>query len=113
MNIQVQGRRLVISDVLRQHTEHQLSRLAESRPELKHVVAHLSISRQGHRVELRLWGDNLELCSEEQGTDMYSCVIRATEKLERQLQKFYDRHYRFGNHHGQHDSPRYSFLSSR
>jgi putative sigma-54 modulation protein len=102
MNIQIQGRHLVVTESLRQYTELRLSRLARQFPGIRYV--HVTLSGQGpqHEARLRVWAEGLDLRSQEEGVDMYTALSRAVGKLERRLQKGTDRHYRFGNHHGQH-----------
>ncbi|MBB6049127.1 ribosome hibernation-promoting factor, HPF/YfiA family [Armatimonas rosea] len=102
MNIQVQGRHLVVSDVLRQHAELVLQRLGRQFPAIRHGHITLTLGRQEHQVDIRVWAEGLDLRSEAHGEDLYAALSRAAGKLERRLQKGNDRNYRFGNHHGQH-----------
>ena len=107
MNIQVQGRHLVVSEVLRQHTELVMQRLSRQFPSIRYSHVTLTSGRLEQVVDIRVWAEGLDLRSQGQGPDLYSALSRAAGKLERRLQKGNDRHYRFGNHHGQHESPRY------
>ncbi len=107
MNIQVQGRHLVVTEALRQHTELLLGRLGRQFPAIRHGHVTLTAEQPGLRADIRVWAEGLDLRSEDQGDDLYAALSRAASKLERRLQKHTDRSYRFGNHHGQHDSPRY------
>nr|WP_309695216.1 ribosome-associated translation inhibitor RaiA [Armatimonas sp.] len=106
MNIQIQGRHLVVNEVLRQHTELLMGRLARQFPTIRHSHVTLSSERQQYTVTIRVWSEGLDLRSEDEGGDIYTTLSRAAGKLERRLQKRTDRHYRFGNHHGQHASLR-------
>ncbi|WP_309715384.1 ribosome-associated translation inhibitor RaiA [Armatimonas sp.] len=107
MNIQVQGRHLVVTEALRQHTELLLGRLGRQFPAIRHSHVTFTAEQQGLRADIRVWAEGLDLRTGEQSGDLYSALSRATSKLERRLQKHSDRSYRFGNHHGQHESPRY------
>lgn len=101
MNIQLQGRHMEISEALRQHSELLLGRLGRQFPAIRHSHVTLTVSASAHIADIRVWAEGLDLRSTDQGGDMYTALSRAAGKLERRLQKLSDRHYRFGNHHGQ------------
>jgi ribosomal subunit interface protein len=85
MNIQVQGRHLVVTEALRQHTELLLGRLGRQFPAIRHGHVTLTAEQPGLRADIRVWAEGLDLRSEDQGDDLYAALSR----------------------HGQHDSPRY------
>jgi ribosomal subunit interface protein len=107
MNIQIQGRHLVVPEVLQQHVELLMLRLGRQFPAIRHSHVTLATERQESTVDIRVWAAGLDLRSHGQGGDLYTALLCALGKLERRLQKNSDRHYRFGNHHGQHESLRY------
>jgi ribosomal subunit interface protein len=106
MNIQVQGRHFVVSDVLRQHAELLMHRLGRQFPAIRHGHVTLTRGRLEHQVDIRVWAEGLDLSSQAQGEELYTALSRAAGRLERRLQRGSDRSYRFGNHHGQHATPR-------
>ena len=106
MNLQVQGRHLDITETLREHIELLGRRLGRQFPAVRHTHVTLTREHSHCRVDIRIWAEGLELQSEEQGSELYTTLARAMGKLERRLQKASDRHYRFGNHHGQYASLR-------
>jgi putative sigma-54 modulation protein len=108
MEIQVRGKGVVVTDALREYAQKKVSHLTHHFRDLRSAVVTQSIQGRMQRVEVQLIGDGLTIRGEDHHGDLYSAIDHVVDKLERRVQKYKERHRRFGAHphHGDHDTIR-------
>lgn len=108
MQVQVRGKGVVVSDSLREYGERKVLRVTKHFSSLNAATVTLSIQGKTHRVEVQLEGDGITLRGEDRCEDLYMGMDHVVDKLERQMEKYKDRHkwHHRGTRH-EHDTPRH------
>ncbi|MBI5183668.1 MAG: ribosome-associated translation inhibitor RaiA, partial [Nitrospinae bacterium] len=85
MQVTVTGRRIEITDALRNHAEEKVLRLKryQDRSIDAHIV--LSVEKYRHTAEVTINFDGTIIHGKEETEDMYSSIDRAVDKIERQM----------------------------
>jgi len=91
MEIIISGRHLEIDDLIREHTERKVSRLAEDYPKLTTARVVLDVERNWRLAEIIVTGKNINLEAKAKSSDMFVSVDEAVEKLEKQLRRYLEK----------------------
>ena len=107
MDVQVRGKGVVVTDAMRDYAVKKVGKLTHHFGKLNTAIVTQTVQGKTHRVEVQLDGDGITLRGEDRGDDLYAAIDRVSDKLERQMQKYKDRHraFKHGTHHA-HDTPR-------
>jgi putative sigma-54 modulation protein len=107
MDVQVRGKGVVVTDAMREYAIKKVNKLTRHFGNLNGATVTQTVQGKSHRVEVQLDGDGIMLRGEDRGDDIYAAIDRVSDKLERQMQKYKDRHraFKHGQHHA-HDTPR-------
>jgi len=107
MDIQVRGKGIVVTEAMREYAIKKVNKLTRHFGKLSGATVTQTVQGKTHRVEVQLDGDGITLRGEDRGDDIYAAIDRVSDKLERQMQKYKDRHraFKHGQHHA-HDTPR-------
>ena len=108
MDVQVRGKGVVVTDAMRDYAVKKVGKLTHHFGKLNTAIVTQTVQGKTHRVEVQLDGDGITLRGEDRGDDLYAAIDRVSDKLERQMQKYKDRHraFKHGAHHA-HDTPRH------
>jgi putative sigma-54 modulation protein len=111
MDVQIRGRGVVVTDALSEYGDRKVNKLTKHFASLTAATVTLSIQGKTQRVEVQLEGDGITLRGEHRCDDLYAGMDHVVDKLERQMQKYKDRHkwHHRGAHH-EHDTLRHSDL---
>jgi putative sigma-54 modulation protein len=87
MNVEITGRHIVITPAIQNYVLNRLRKFARILGEdlTFHVI--IDVEKQRHTAEILLKSKLLDLTGKGETADMYSSIIRAIEKLERQALK--------------------------
>lgn len=91
MKLTVTGRKLVITDAIKEHLERKMSKTIQGLGEKSDVHVALSIEKHRHFAEVTVKGAGFTVHSEEETNDLYTAMDNALVKIERQLRKHKDR----------------------
>jgi putative sigma-54 modulation protein len=107
MDVQVRGKGVVVTEAMREYAIRKVNKLTRHFGNLNGATVTQTVQGKSHRVEVQLDGDGITLRGEDRGDDIYAAIDRVSDKLERQMQKYKDRHraFKHGQHHA-HDTPR-------
>ncbi|MBM3189173.1 MAG: ribosome-associated translation inhibitor RaiA [Chloroflexi bacterium] len=99
MDIQVRGKNVEVSDVLRSYIEKKVSKLDRFLPNIDGAQVDLAVqstkSAQDRQVaQITLRGNGVLLRAEERSSDMRASLDQALEKLERQIKRYKGKRWR-------------------
>ncbi|MEI7833558.1 MAG: ribosome-associated translation inhibitor RaiA, partial [bacterium] len=92
MQIRFSGKHMEVTPALREYATTKLQKLERFFTHVQDVHVVESITRNQHIVEVTLNADGTVIRAEERSEDMYASIDLVTDKLERQLKKFKERH---------------------
>ncbi len=92
MKISMTGRHLEVTPNLREYAEKRISRLEKYFHQVIDVGVIMSIEKLDHIVELLVNGDGVQFHAIEKAGDMYSSIDLLTDKMEKQIVKFKEKH---------------------
>lgn len=94
MQLIVTGRHIDVTEPMKRYAREKLSRIMRDRPHINEVHVIMDVEKYRHRVDLTVRGKNLNLFCREETPDMYASIDGALAKLERQLRRYRERHFR-------------------
>lgn len=97
MHIDVTGRRLEITDALREYVFQKFARLERHFDKINHVHAILSVEKNTQKAEASIHLAGGEIFADAKADDMYAAIDALTDKLVRQLEKHKEK-VRHSNH---------------
>ncbi len=92
MQIRFSGKHMEVTPALREYATTKLQKLERFFTHVQDIHVVESITRNTHIVEVTLNADGTVIRAEERADDMYAALDLVTDKLERQLKKFKERH---------------------
>ncbi len=88
MNIQITGRRVEVTDALRNYLTAKLKPTIEENRMIENVHAVLDIQRHSHITEISIQGKrHIRIEAREQSDDMYKSMDMVLDKVDRQLKR--------------------------
>jgi len=91
MNITISGRKIEITQSLRQHAEDKIKKTLKYSDKIIDVHVIMYMERYLHTVEMTFNLDKKTIFAKEVSGDMYSSVNLAIDKIIKQLCKYHDR----------------------
>ena len=102
MHIHVNGRNIEITDAIKAYAKEKLSKVASHYDQIEAIDIVLTVNKnpsvaENHKAEVicKLTTDSIKV--EEDAESMYASIDLVTDKLNRQVQKFKDKHLRSKN----------------
>jgi putative sigma-54 modulation protein len=102
MQVIIQGKNIEVTDWLREYVEKKIGKLDRYLPAISEARVELSVQKTrnaAHRqvVQVTLHGDRLILRGEERSDDMTASIDAVLDKLQRQITRYKEKHYRGRN----------------
>jgi len=91
MKLKVTGKKLEITDGIRDHLTDKVSKTITNLDETTDVHITLSVEKHRHFAEITLKTKGITLHSHEETKDLYASIDKALEKMEKQLRKHRDK----------------------
>ena len=91
MKITVTGRKIEITDGIRDHLEKKMSKTIHELDDDVDVHVALAVEKHRHFAEITIKAPGFSIHSEEETNDLYNAMDNALVKIERQLRKHKDR----------------------
>ncbi len=85
MNIAITFRHLEVSEPIKAHAEEKVSRLQKFLRQPMRAKVTLSIENKLHACEIEIGAGSAHFVAHDTNEDMYACIDRVLEKLERQV----------------------------
>ena len=87
MNVSISGRRMEVTDAIRDHVESGLQKIKQHFDRVIDVKVVLSVEKRRHLAEINLHANGLQINAKESSDDMYGSIDSALQKIERQVTK--------------------------
>ena len=91
MELTVTGRKLEITDSIRNHLNDKINKTIADLNIAADVHITLSVEKHSHFAEITLKTEGMALHSHEETKDLYSSIDKALEKMQKQLRKHRDK----------------------
>jgi len=91
MKLTLAGRKIEITDGIRDHLNDKISKTIADLDEGADVHITLSVEKHRHFAEITLKTKGMALHSHEETKDLYASIDKALEKMEKQLRKHRDK----------------------
>jgi len=92
MNIIVNGRHLEVTPALKNYSEEKIRKFAKFLPEGSEAIVTLSVEKYRHKAEVLLKTNGVLIQAESVTGEIYSSIDEVSEKLDRQVKKFKEKH---------------------
>ncbi len=92
MRVKITGRRMEITDALKQHIEQRLERVSTHFDIVIDADVVLSVEKRDHLAEITVHGNGITLLGKDKSTDMYATIDRVVDKLEKQIRRHKEKH---------------------
>ncbi|MDR1616933.1 MAG: ribosome-associated translation inhibitor RaiA [Syntrophomonadaceae bacterium] len=96
MNFEIRGRRMEVSEELKEYATRRLSKLEKYFDNVKGAQVLMSVEGARHTIEVTIPLNGIILRGEETTNDMYTAIDSVEEKLEKQIDKYKTKLYRHG-----------------
>ncbi len=98
MNIIVNGRHLEVTPALKSYSEEKIRKFEKFLPEGADATVTLSVEKYRHKAEVLLKTNGVLIQAESVTGEIYSSIDEVSEKLDRQVKKYKEKHssYRKG-----------------
>jgi len=91
MKIKITGRKIDVSDKLRDYAEKRISKLEKYFQQLIDTHLILSVEKLDHTAELVMNGDAVQFHAREKAADLYSAIDLLVDKMESQVTRYKDK----------------------
>ncbi|HHV59725.1 MAG TPA: ribosome-associated translation inhibitor RaiA [Clostridiaceae bacterium] len=88
MKINISGRNFEVTEALKERIEKKLGKLSKFFKPDADAQVRMSVQRNRHILEVTIYFNGAVLRAEESGDDMYACIDKVVDILERQLGKY-------------------------
>lgn len=92
MNIIVNGRHLEVTPALKNYSEEKIRKFEKYLPEGAEAIVTLSIEKYRHKAEVLLKTNGVLIQAESVTGEIYSSIDEVSEKLDRQVKKYKEKH---------------------
>lgn len=100
MKLTVTGRKIEITEAIKQHMSQKMEKTIKDLGESADVHVALSIEKHRHFAEITIKTKAFTLHSEDETDDLYTAMDSALLKMEKQIRKHRDRHKTLKIHKG-------------
>lgn len=87
MNIKFTGRKIDVTQGLKDYSEKRLLRIEKFFPESAYVTVTFSVQKDNHIAEITVYHESMIFRAEISNDDMYAAIDKAIDVLERQIRK--------------------------
>lgn len=87
MNIKFTGRKIEVTQGLKEYSEKRLQRIEKFFPETAYATVTFSVQKDDHIAEFTVYHENMIFRVEISNNDMYAAIDKAIDVLERQIRK--------------------------
>ena len=91
MSIIVSGRHVEVTDSMKQYAEEKLSAILQNKHKISSARIILNLEKTRHKAEVIIHGKGLDLESDSETYDMYESIDEVMGKIERQLERYFDK----------------------
>ena len=87
MNIKFTGRKIDVTQGLKDYSEKRLQRIEKFFPESAYATVTFSVQKDNHIAEITIYHESMIFRAEISNDDMYAAIDKAIDVLERQIRK--------------------------
>ncbi len=87
MNIKFTGRKIDVTQGLKDYSEKRLQRIEKFFPESAYATVTFSVQKDSHIAEITIYHESMIFRAEISNDDMYAAIDKAIDILERQIRK--------------------------
>jgi len=87
MNIKFTGRKIDVTQGLKDYSEKRLQRIEKFFPESAYATVTFSVQKDNHIAEITIYHEGMIFRAEISNDDMYAAIDKAVDILERQIRK--------------------------
>jgi len=87
MNIKFTGRKIDVTQGLKDYSEKKLQRIEKFFPESAYATVTFSVQKDNHIAEITVYHESMIFRAEISNDDMYAAIDKAIDVLERQIRK--------------------------
>ena len=87
MNIKFTGRKIDVTQGLKDYSEKRLQRIEKFFPESAYATVTFSVQKENHIAEITVYHESMIFRAEISNADMYAAIDKAIDVLERQIRK--------------------------
>lgn len=87
MNIKFTGRKIDVTQGLKDYSEKRLQRIEKFFPESAYATVTFSVQKDNHIAEITVYHESMIFRAEISNNDMYAAIDKAIDVLERQIRK--------------------------
>ena len=101
MVISISGKHVSVTDEMKQYAEKKIRSIIEEKHKINKTIIVLEVEKNRHIAEFIIHGKNINFEADYESFDMYESIDAAVAKLERQLEKYFDKkqdHHKTGKH---------------
>lgn len=91
MNLQITGKRVDVTDTMRDYIEKKIAKVTKNLRDVSDVVVTLHIERYRHVVDVSIHAGHITIRGEGNTTDMYTSIDAAFSRIEKQVRRYRDR----------------------
>lgn len=91
MNIQVTGKRVEVTDAMREYIEKKAAKVTKNLRDVGDVIVTLHIERYRHVVDISVHAGHVTIRGEGNTSDMYTSIDAAFARIEKQVRRYRDR----------------------
>ncbi len=91
MKLTVTGRKIEITDAIKDHLNKKMEKTIKDLVEKADVHVSLSVEKHRHHVDIALKTKGFSLHSKDETDTLYTAIDGALEKMEKQLRKHHDK----------------------
>ncbi|RPI38399.1 MAG: ribosome-associated translation inhibitor RaiA [Nitrospiraceae bacterium] len=92
MNILVNGRHLEVTSALKSYAEEKIKKFERYSSDISEAIVTLSVEKYRHKAEVMLKANGMLIQAESVTGEIYSAIDEVTEKLDRQVKKYKEKH---------------------
>jgi putative sigma-54 modulation protein len=101
MVISISGKHVSVTDEMKQYAEKKIRSIIEEKHKINKTIIVLEVEKNRHIAEFIIHGKNINFEADYESFDMYESIDVAVTKIERQLEKYFDKkqdHHKTGKH---------------
>lgn len=91
MSIIVSGRHMQVTDAMKEYAESKLNAILEDKHKITSARVVLNLEKTRHKAEVIVHGKGLNVEADFESYDMYESIDEAMEKIERQIDRYFDK----------------------
>ena len=101
MVISISGKHVSVTDEMKDYAEKKIRSIIEDKHKINKTIIVLEVEKNRHIAEFIVHGKNINFEADFESFDMYESIDTAVAKIERQIEKYFDKkqdHHKTGKH---------------